>query len=555
MPDPRARLILDAEDRSANAFRSFEANIKNIERQIRFVSRLVPLAFAGFSIGEFAKAASDVGEFEQRIRSLGAGSSVTRQQLVDLAQASGLSIKQVAEKYQEAIDKARESGKSQSEAGEKAINALILQGAAATETSRSTERLKNSIGLLIEHIGAAAGVTGLLDKAMDGLSSQMDRASGATVDAKLANIREEADRLQKLVAQYNFTGPEDAGWVAKLLGGPQQLATYKTRLEELRGEVVALGNAALQEIQVTARMRDQSFRLQEINLPDRKKPELNQIPDFDAAERERARVHLAEIQKERAAVVAEKLQQLNDTERFSQNETERERAAWEERIQIVNDAYQRKLIGAQQYENLMSDIMEKSSRKIRQAEQRDLIASTALQRQKIQAVQGLVSAIADALTAGGEASKKDFDQHKKIALAAAIVDTAAAVVLALRSAPPPINFITAAAVAAAGLAQVQRIRATQWEGGGSGGGVSAGGGASAGGASDVSANPAPTSGGGSSGQGLVVNVNVTGIGRIDGDAAREIGQAIADEINNNDFMIANGGSRQAAVIRTNGVEL
>jgi hypothetical protein len=60
-----------------------------------------------------------------------------------------------------------------------------------------------------------------------------------------------------------------------------------------------------------------------------------------------------------------------------------------------------------------------------------------------------------------------FPQSKAAAIAAAVINTAVAVTRALSGAPPPLNFINAALVAAAGAGQIMAIRNTSPTGGGS----------------------------------------------------------------------------------------
>lgn len=77
-------------------------------------------------------------------------------------------------------------------------------------------------------------------------------------------------------------------------------------------------------------------------------------------------------------------------------------------------------------------------------------------------------------------SKKAFEINKKFAIAEAIISTLKGIDIALGSAPPPVNFVLAAAVAAKGFATVAQIKSTQPGGGGGSGG---GGGASPSGSS------------------------------------------------------------------------
>lgn len=65
-------------------------------------------------------------------------------------------------------------------------------------------------------------------------------------------------------------------------------------------------------------------------------------------------------------------------------------------------------------------------------------------------------------------NKQLFEVFKAADIAQAIIDTYAAANKALNAAPPPLNYALVAAVVAAGMANVQRIRSTQFGGGGGG---------------------------------------------------------------------------------------
>ena len=71
-------------------------------------------------------------------------------------------------------------------------------------------------------------------------------------------------------------------------------------------------------------------------------------------------------------------------------------------------------------------------------------------------------------------NKKAFELNKKAQIAMAIVNTAVGVTNALKAYPPPFSFIMAAAQLAAGVAQVNAIKSTQFPGRKFGGQVMAG---------------------------------------------------------------------------------
>jgi hypothetical protein len=90
-----------------------------------------------------------------------------------------------------------------------------------------------------------------------------------------------------------------------------------------------------------------------------------------------------------------------------------------------------------------------------------------------------------------------FEKNKKIAIAAALVNTFEGVTKALSAYPPPLSYIAAAGALASGMAQVMNIRKTTAEGGG-------GGGTSMAASSDAATTAAAAGGGGERSQTLMV---------------------------------------------------
>lgn len=82
------------------------------------------------------------------------------------------------------------------------------------------------------------------------------------------------------------------------------------------------------------------------------------------------------------------------------------------------------------------------------------------------AVSAAISGISSLASINKNASHANALFAKRAAQLEAAVNTAAAVTLALKSAPPPFNFILAASTGAAGLAQIAAIEAAQFAGGG-----------------------------------------------------------------------------------------
>jgi hypothetical protein len=80
-----------------------------------------------------------------------------------------------------------------------------------------------------------------------------------------------------------------------------------------------------------------------------------------------------------------------------------------------------------------------------------------------------LEAVSSAITNLSMVAGKETVAGKALAIAASIINTYKGITQALGSAPPPFNFISAAAVGAAGFAAVKNIVSVQVPGGGSGG--------------------------------------------------------------------------------------
>ena len=91
-----------------------------------------------------------------------------------------------------------------------------------------------------------------------------------------------------------------------------------------------------------------------------------------------------------------------------------------------------------------------------------------------QKTQFMVENASTIFNALGAQNKKAFDAAKALNIATAIMNTYRGATIALATYPPPFNFIAAAAVVAAGLAQVAAIRSQTYSGRALGGGVMGG---------------------------------------------------------------------------------
>ena len=98
--------------------------------------------------------------------------------------------------------------------------------------------------------------------------------------------------------------------------------------------------------------------------------------------------------------------------------------------------------------------------------QKDIIANDKKTTQiRKQNAQGYLSALGSIFNTAGQLAGDNFKLQKAFGIAEAVVNTARGVTQALGSAPPPLSFVTAGAVAVAGAAQIATIAKSQPSGG------------------------------------------------------------------------------------------
>ena len=180
---------------------------------------------------------------------------------------------------------------------------------------------------------------------------------------------------------------------------------------------------------------------------------------------------------------------------LTRGESELERINRQERedLKQLEEAYQKDQRETKEYQNLKTKItedaikqrakLEDDAEKARQ--DRFTNAIEAIKQGKIaeldfdklntkQKVEVAAAGLTDMLSNAATFNKKAFELNKKAQIAVAIVNTAAGVTQALKAYPPPFSFIMAAAQLAAGIAQVNAIKSTQFQGREKGGRVSRG---------------------------------------------------------------------------------
>lgn len=114
-------------------------------------------------------------------------------------------------------------------------------------------------------------------------------------------------------------------------------------------------------------------------------------------------------------------------------------------------------------------------KKLTEIAKRGQTARARLQAMQVKSIQNWATALVSLTSINANESKKSFELHKKASIAEAFVNTAAGITRAFRELPPWAAWGQAAAIGAAGAAQIAQIRATTFEGGGAAAGPTAGG--------------------------------------------------------------------------------
>lgn len=244
--------------------------------------------------------------------------------------------------------------------------------------------------------------------------------------------------------------------------------------------------------------------------------------------------------RERRAVEIERLRE----EFLTREEVEREAIA--RRLELLRTAREDDLIDEQRYYELSAEVAAAGQARLTEiandgASEREKFAAMSTKAQAAHVLGTLAT-----LTAGAaNENKKLFQLNKAAAIGNAVMFTAEGVARALKDFPVPINFIMAAAVAAAGLAQVSAIRSTQF-----GGGTTP---SVAGSTPTVNGTPVqnvptidrdPARGG--SRVEVFVNGSVVGMGGAE-ELVDFIQESLRDRIDNRDEIIYSSTSRQASV--------
>jgi hypothetical protein len=483
MTDPVARLTLAAQDATQGAFRTVNDKLRNLEQEVNRASRGIGSSFGTVRnvLAGFGVALSAQGFARWTTEAL-KSKNVTDEQRAAL-DAAGASVNRMNTVLQE---QAVILATRLAPALERAMDGW-RRFLAPTETEATTERMAELNKLIV-------ATESRIDRLGNGNLNNLGRQREITAAiAQLAQYRSELDRV----------------WETRKRQASEEPAPVAPGLEPF--DLAAIGR---QQIPV---VRNFNRELDAMMAEQRAKRD-------DAAARE------AEQQRERLS------QQVAVVRQSLMSEVEVEAEAYAARSEILRRAQTDGLIERERFAELSVQLEQDTASRISEIRERaareELDREFDAKQQKLAAASNLLGGLAAIASVGMEQSKRQFELHKKLSIAQAIVDTYGAVAYALHNPPgPPWSLVNAAAAGAFGFAQVRAIQSTSWNGGGGGGFSSGAGGLGGGGGAEGSLSTptlqqfaAPRDPARSAPQ-----VSITVMGNVIGEGGkRELGEYIVD---------------------------
>jgi hypothetical protein len=194
------------------------------------------------------------------------------------------------------------------------------------------------------------------------------------------------------------------------------------------------------------------------------------LPEMDDAAGGGAEGSDKALEREREALQ----RRIDQVEQYLMTEEERLVAAFENRQQIIESAYERELLSKERRDEMLENLEADHQERLTDLHKRALNERDDAEEKSIMARVGILSGgMANMLKKVSGYSRQLFNVEKAASISSAVVNTAQAVTKALSAYPPPTSFAMASAQAAAGGVQIAKIASTSFGGGGGGSTVSA----------------------------------------------------------------------------------
>ena len=308
---------------------------------------------------------------------------------------------------------------------------------------------------------AVKGIGGDLEHLATGFYAQASAAVDSAADSKLAfdtisdglsKAKDEMGKVQGAAVELGDKGP---GAVKQLIEPVQMTAAELKAMEDAtrkgRDALFELGDEGAAKFKT---LQDE-LTLANLSGTEARLFEIQQAQEKELAGLQGLALAYPELYQQNVDAVTEKYRLMTEAAsgHYSTEKAMAEAAGYKTRDELQQTADNAKRLYDEMKESgkytdgqlakAHKDYTDKvkaldGERTLTATQQFDLIANAA---------KGLISAV--------------FGKGKAGAIATAIIDTAQAVVKALASAPPPLNYALAAAVGAAGLIQINKIRSTE----------------------------------------------------------------------------------------------
>lgn len=353
---------------------------------------------------------------------------------------------------------------------------------------------KNIIGLLVAAGVAIAEITGGLDKLFDMFSAPPDPAD--TMVQGIDRINNEFSKLKdSSEAAFQTLQDEGLNFVRGLTFEIDKLNNLLDIQQQLLRET-EFGTDEYHKL--SQQVEDTKTRIVELTEAQESFFEArSNVPPFDMGFIKAHPILVEQISlfekltRKSIEDYRKALKDLGDEKLFEKalTPTQKEKRALDQRLADLEEFKRRALITEEEFQRRKREIIFDSDRKIiditkarrikefeMMGRTKDEAESLADFEQKTAAEKGAfaISEGKKTFEALGQFNERAFKAYKAFAIAEAVVSTYQGAAKALASFPPPFNFIAAAAVVAAGLANVATIRNQQYSGRQMGGPVGAG---------------------------------------------------------------------------------
>lgn len=389
------------------------------------------------------------------------------------------------------------------EAGKVAANATgkVVLGVenVVEKTQAAINKTKEFVKELEEEAKIAAKIAD--DRAKADKIERQNTVERAKADREIADLRFKAEQRDKFSVSERIKFLEEASALEEEITN-QEIEAARLRFEAKKAEN-ALGKSTKEDLDEQAQLEAQLIGLNtsKLRLQKRLQTSLTTFRNEEKAEREAARKAEEDAQKLKEDLIKknkkeeaiEKEKKRIADEKAKKEELQRAKKQNDLLQELTNTAQEQEIYKLkQQYENKfeLAKGNAELEKALREKQQEDLTAidkkyseqrakneseaTQKTQQERLDAFEQAAQTTMNALIAINEltqafakedeaSQKKAFQVNKAIGIANAIINTSVGVSKALASSAPPLNFINAAIVTAAGVAQVKNIEKTRFD--------------------------------------------------------------------------------------------